>query len=382
MRACLCLLVSLLLGACAPAPVAPSTAQLFRDLLFRTPSERIAAGDIFAVSEPMKRFLRAELGGAHGAGIQQRFAEALYTKGELRIEYESVRTRSASETFDARAGNCLSLVIMTAALAKEIGLPVRYQRVYVDDTWTRSGDVTFTVGHVNIGLGRRQLDGGFGRNDTDMMTIDFLPPRDLRGVHTRQLEEETVAAMYMNNRAAESFMRGRLDDAYWWARAAIERDPGFVGSYNTLGVIYRRHGNPKEAEQALARALELEPANPHAMSNLIPVLDDLGRFAESKHVARKLAELEPNPPFSFYDRGLAALKRSDFTAARDFFVREIDRAPYHHEFHYWLAVAYSGLGDRERARKELEIALETSTTRNDRDLYAAKLDRIKTSAVP
>jgi len=256
---------------------------------------------------------------------------------------------------------------------------VRYQRVYVDDTWSRSGDVYFSIGHVNLSLGRRQIDGGFGHNDSDMLTIDFLPPRDLRGVRTQELEEQTIAAMYMNNRAAESFTRGQLDDAYWWARAAIEKDPGFVGAYNTLGVIYRRHGNAKEAEQVLAGALERESANTHAMSNLIPVLDGLGRVAEARNLALKLEQLEPNPPFSFFNRGLAALERSDFTAARDLFAREIDRAPYNHEFHYWLAVAHAGLGDRERARKELVTALETSSTTNDRAMYAAKLDRIKAS---
>jgi len=382
-KVCASLLSCLLLAACVSSPVTAPPDPLFHDQLFRVPSERIAAADIFAVSDSMKSFVHSELSGRlHGAGIQQRFAEALYTKGELRIDYESVRTRTAAETFEARAGNCLSLVIMTAALAREVGLPVRFQRVYVDDTWTRNGGVTFSVGHVNIGLGRRQIDGAFGRNDSDMLTIDFVPRRDLGGVHTRELAERTVAAMYMNNRAAESFMQGRIDDAYWWARAGVLQDPGFVGSYNTLGVIYRRHGNPGEAEQVLVRALELEPGNPHVMANLIPVLDDLGRFAESKRLSRQLAELEPNPPFSFFDRGLAALQRSDFTAARDLIVREIDRAPYHHEFHYWLAVAYAGMGDGEAARKELATAIETSATRNDRDLYAAKLDRIEASRVP
>ena len=305
MKSCTLLLLSVLLAACASVPVAPRPDHLFHDQLFRAPSERIAAGDIFAVSDEMKRFVRTEIGGPlHGGGIQQRFAEALYTKGELRLEYESVRTRNAAEAFDARAGNCLSLVIMTAALAKEIGLPVRYQRVYVDDTWTRSGDVYFSIGHVNLSLGRRRIDGGFGRNDSDMMTIDFLPPRDLRGVHTQELEEETIAAMYMNNRAAESFTRGQLDDAYWWARAAIEKDPGFVASYNTLGVIYRRHGNPKEAEQVLVRALEREPGNTHVMSNLVPVLDSLGRLCRVEdsraHAGATRAEssvqlLQPGP---------------------------------------------------------------------------------------
>jgi Flp pilus assembly protein TadD len=276
----------------------------------------------------------------------------------------------------------LSLVIMTAALAKEIGLPVRYQRVYVDDAWTRSGDVYFSIGHVNLRLGRRQIEGGFSRNDGDAMTIDFLPPRDLRGVSTRELEEETIAAMFLNNRAAEAFTRGQLDDAYWWARAAIEKDPGFVASYNTLGVVYRRHGNPQEAERVLARALELEPRNAHVMANLVPVLAGLGRVAESKALARTLEQLEPNPPFSYFDRGLAAIARSDFEAGRDLIAQEIARAPYRHEFHYWLAVAYAGLGDEEAARKELGVALQMSSTGRDRAMYAAKLDRIRALRAP
>ena len=382
-RALLLASLPLLLAGCASAPVAPPPSHLFHDQLFRPPTERIATADIFAVSGEMRRFVQTEIGGSpQGGGIQQRFAEALYTKGELRLEYESVRTRNAAEAFADRTGNCLSLVIMTAALAKEIGLPVRYQRVFVDDTWTRSEDVYFAIGHVNLSLGRRQIDGGFGRNDSDVMTIDFLPPRDLRGVRTQPLEESTVAAMYMNNRAAESFAQRKLDDAYWWARAAIETDPGFIGSYNTLGVVYRRHGDLKEAESVLAYALERDPRNAHVMTNLVPVLEDLGRVAEAKTLARTLQQLEPNPPFSYFDRGMAAIRRADFNAAKDLFAQEIARAPYHHEFHYWLAVAYAGLGDGNGARKELEIALETSTTRNDRAMYAAKLDRIKAAGTP
>ena len=55
--------------------------------------------------------------------------------------------------------------------------------------------------------------------------------------------------MYMSNRAAESLTRNRVDDAYWFARAAISQDPHFLTAYNTLGVVYKRHGNLQEAVQ-------------------------------------------------------------------------------------------------------------------------------------
>jgi len=40
------------------------------------------------------------------------------------LEYESRVTRNASETYAARMGNCLSLVIMTAAFARKVGMRI------------------------------------------------------------------------------------------------------------------------------------------------------------------------------------------------------------------------------------------------------------------
>src|SRR5439155_1542835 len=74
----------------------------------------------------------------------------------------------------------------------------------------------------------------------ELMTIDFLPGAEMRALRTKPIDEQTIVAMYMNNRAAEALVRGRLDDAYWLAREAMRQSPGYRGSYNTLGVVYRR----------------------------------------------------------------------------------------------------------------------------------------------
>ena len=260
-------------------------------------------------------------------------------------------------------------------------MPVSYQSAVMDETWSRTGDIHFFIGHVNVTLGRPRSRVALGRDESDL-TIDFLAPYEIRGLRTRAVREETIVAMYMNNRAAELFAQGQVNDAYWWARAAIEQDTGFFSSYNTLGIIYRRHGNPSEAEQALAYALERDPANTRVMSNLVPILNELGRVAEAKSLARRLEQLEPEPPFSFFNRGMVAVRSGDFKAAKDLFAKEVERAPYYHEFHFWLAVAYVGLGDIERAKEQLTIAMETSATRNDQALYATKLNRIKSYLRP
>jgi tetratricopeptide (TPR) repeat protein len=327
----------------------------------------------------MKRYLSTQIASQRRSkSRQQALIDALYSKNQLKLAYDAEMTRNAPQTFTARAGNCLSLVIMTAAFAKQIDVPVRYQMVLGDAVWSRSGGMYFSISHVNLTLGA-ELSGRILDNQTAPLTIDFLPGEDIRGQRIRVVGEHTIVAMYMNNRAAELLAQGQVNDAYWWARAAIEQDPRFMSAYNTLGVIYRRHGNLQEAEQVLNLVLELEPGNTQVMSNLALVLNDQGRVPEATTLTRKLEQLEPYPPFYFFELGVAAMHNGDFKEARVQFEKEVERDAYYHEFRAWLAAAYLGLGETMQARTQLSVALENSTTRTDHDLYAAKLDRIRSN---
>ena len=109
------------------------------------------------------------------------------------------------------------------------------------------------------------------------------------GLPVRGIDERRVLAMYLNNRAAEFMAAGDLATAYWWAREAIVQSPSFLTAYNTLAVVYRRHGNSREAEPVLRYVLEREPGNTQAMSNLVVVLADLGRREESRRLAATLS---------------------------------------------------------------------------------------------
>jgi tetratricopeptide (TPR) repeat protein len=370
------LLICTLLAACASRPPMPPAAPLFHDELFEAPSQRVDPGVALAVSPAMRQYLatrpvaRAQLGDR-----RRQLIDALY-RGDLKLEYDAARTRTAAEAFDARSGNCLALVLMTAAFAKELGLTVHYQAVLGEDTWDRSGDLYIAIGHVNLLLEDNQLRGGVTFFQAPMV-VDFLPPRDAQVFDTRQVEERTVIAMYLNNRAVESLTQGQVTDAYWFAREALRTDPELLGAYVTLGVVYRKQHHPEWSEAALRRVAEREPDNLYAMSNRVLALRDLGRGAEAETLAQRLTQLDPHPPFSYFHQGMAALREGRYDAARRLFSKEVERAPYHHEFEYWLAVTYMQLNDAERATIHLKRAMEVSTTRKDHDLYAGKLDRLK-----
>jgi tetratricopeptide (TPR) repeat protein len=378
------LLIFLLLAGCASAPPAPpAPSQLFSDATFGAPSERIGADDLFAMSPEMQAYLdsaafRAQL---HSKGPEKGLVDALYKQSALKLEYDSAATRNAAQTFQARRGNCMSLVIMTAAFAKALGLNVRYQNVVVDDSWRRAGGLQLASTHVNLSLSKsphqnvRSVSG-----EDSALTVDFLPSEDVAGYRSYRLEETAIVAMYMNNRAVESLLHHQVDDAYWWARAAIAQNPAFIAAYNTLAVVYQRHGDKPMAERSFRAALAREPENVMVMQNLAPLLAALGKNEEAQALTRRIASIEPYPPFHFFDLGIAAMKRNDFAQAKTLFAREVQRAPYYDEFHFWLGVAYLQLGEPASARAQIALALDNSTTRDGRALYAAKLDHLRSQS--
>jgi Tfp pilus assembly protein PilF len=365
---------ALCLSACASIAPPPDPAPLLADARFAAPGSAVS-DDVFALSPAMRRYVAEELlPRARQRGARGALLSVLQDPRQLKLSYRTDFTRTAAEAFEARAGNCLSLVILTAALAHELRLQVSYQSVYGEQTWSRAEGYAYLTGHVNLALTADRTPSRSAVANERPVVIDFLPPDQAAGHRGRFIDENTVVAMYLNNRAVEELAAGRIDNAYWWVRAAVLRQPRHLGAYNTLGVVYRRHGDLPQAERVLAYALEREPANPQLLSNLALVAADLGKVPEAQRLRQRLAAVEEAAPFAYFDRGIAAMQAGQYAEAREQFQREIDRAAYTHEFHFWLGLANAAVGDAGKARRHLKLAQEYSSTPAEHALYSAKLD--------
>lgn len=371
------LLGALLLSACTTAPLTPPPDDLYADHLFQPADDQIPTEDIFALTPEMKLYAANLRSSLRGKEARRVLFDALYKRDQLQLEYDSTMTRTAAQAFEARQGNCLSLIIMTAALAEEMDIPVVFQNVLAEDSWTRSGRLYFNSAHVNILLGK-PIHVGLEYDHAQYALIDFIPPREgYRPEAARAIDKKTVVAMFMNNRAAEALAQQDLNNAYWWARKAIAMDPGMLHAYNTLAVIYLQHGNLAESERALRYVLKVQPENTMVISNMVQVLQLTGADAEANALKARLAELQPYPPFHFFLQGQQAMKAGDFLRARRLFERELAREPDYHEFHFWLAAAALQLGDLKTADQHMAKAVKNSTSRSDSALYTGKLDRLR-----
>ena len=373
-------------AGCASIEAPLADQSLFHDSAFATPSGKIGADKLFELSAPMREYLDGESFRkvARLKGEEGSLVNSMATKGALKLNYDDLITRDAAATFAAGSGNCLSLVIMSAAFAKALNLEITYQSVHIDPDWSRTAGLYVASTHVNLSLAPPRIGPSAGNanyNQSNSLTIDFVPSEQASRYYTRKLPEKTIVAMYLNNRAAEELGQLRVDNAYWWARAAIEKDPAFTAAYNTLGVVYQKRGDLQRAETVYRRALALEPAETLVMYNLVRVLADQGKLAESQALDRERARLEPAAPFYYFERGLKAMEAQQFAEAKQLFEMEVHRAPQSHEFHYWLAIAHLRLGQQAQARTQLALAMDNSTSADATERYSSKLAYLR-SAFP
>ncbi len=368
---------ALLLAGCvtvAPAPVLDT--RLLRDNAF-LPRAAVET-DIFAVSPAMRDFVhdvtRKETG---RFGKIDALLAAMRGDGNFILDYDASYTRTASEAFAAHEGNCLSLTLMTAALARELGLNANFQEVLHEQMWTQTSGYYIASGHVNVLLGTRDAGPGRLNRDANQRLVDFLPGEQLRGQITRPLTKARVTAMYYANRSAESMIAGDARLAYWYARAALSADPAFASAYNILAVLYRRQGMLGAAEAAFRKDIALAPNDANAWNNLAALLAQTGRAKEAGQARERVRQLKGEPPLLHYRLARQALERGDYSLALSEFKEERRRSGDSADIHLGLAAVYLGKHDYARAEKELKLAVKTSATTRDARRYANKLEWLK-----
>ena len=113
------------------------------------------------------------------------------------------------------------------------------------------------------------------------------------------------------------------------------------------------------------------------MANLADVYAKQGREDEAAALYVTLARLEPEPPMHFFNQGMVAMQRGDFSSARDLFAREADRSGYSSDVTFWLGIAHYRIGDVEQATRLLNQALSGTSSRGNPDSKSAKLSRLK-----
>ena len=292
------------------------------------------------------------------------------------FEYRDYRTRTAAETYGDRAGNCMSLVLLTAALADVVGVDVEFQDIGVPPVWDKQGNFYLINGHVNLRLlPRTNSDRIFV--STGAIQVDFLPERAVRAYNKIRVDKQTVLAMFYNNVAAESLVLGEYDRAYGLLKLGLQQKADYVPALNTLAVLYRYKGLDQQAETLYKLALSVSEHNMNALYNYAILLGSQDRLDEWAKI-HKILELDRIAnPYYYYDMAQQAYFDREYQDALLWYKRAVDKADYRHEFYFGLSRAYWATGDERLAKKNMEKALSLTRDEDNKIRYQAKLHAMR-----
>jgi tetratricopeptide (TPR) repeat protein len=178
-----------------------------------------------------------------------------------------------------------------------------------------------------------------------------------------------------------------------------------------IGETYRRKGDIENAVAALQQARAILPNNVNVLSVLAVTLDTSGRWSEAQKVYEDAIKLDQNNGLALnnlafllaehngdldnaLNRGIKAkqllpnmnevsdtlgwiyLKKNMSDSALEIFRDLVAKSPNQALFRYHFAMALNQKGDRPRAIKELQAALKSEPTKDERSKIQALLNQL------
>jgi Flp pilus assembly protein TadD len=356
--------VSLVLGGCSEYQ-AFDTAVHLRDVYAERLGQEWTEGVVvpFELDDQIVGFLDERLRPA--TNERNRVEQVLdHIFRRVHLRYTPMPTRSATETYRAREGNCLSFVNLFVGVARHLRLNPFYVEVRDYQRWDYQNGVVVSRGHIVAGL---YVDG-------KLETYDFLPYRPKTYRDFKPINDLTAAAHYYNNLGAEALMAGLLQRATELLRIAAGLAPGFDKAFNNLGVALARMGDFEGALAAYSQGLEADPENIPILTNLMGLYQRLGRQEEAEDLLAKLGHVENANPFFFVYRGELALAKGDLTGALDFMRQALRRDSEIPEVHLGLVKVLLAMGEVDRARHHVERAMKLDATHPETRRYAAMIE--------
>lgn len=372
----------MLLQGCASAPTTRSVdniEQYFLDSQFKPVALPVLPAQLFALSPQTIQVLQQAYQSSQTsrtAIMPHRWLANYISASQGGFSYQDNITRIPQQTFDDRAGNCMSLVLLTAAMADALGVAVEFQQIAVPPVWDKQGQFYLINGHINLRLLPQATE------DTVLVAsqeiqVDFLPERTMRSYGKTRIDKITVMAMFYNNIAAESLVAGDYDLAYQYSKQSLRLRADFTPALNTLAILYRYKGLDDAAETLYKLALSLNEDDMNALYNYALLLESQQRLAEWAKLHKILELARIGNPYYYYDMGQQAYIEHEYQRALTWYKRAVEKADYRHEFYFGLSRVYWVTGDTRNARKNLEKALSLSTDAANQGRYQAKLQAMQ-----
>lgn len=384
MRTELIVCIILLLSACqhVPATQPEATSAGAEDVQPELPpinAQLLSLGDvpetlpIFELTEEQReQFLYTFHNELSDLPPHRRVSE--YLKQLTRTYNYRERTVTASEAFDGAPGNCMSLVVLTTALAQLVDLEIDYQRLTTNPVFDKQGSVVLVSDHVRSRVFAPRKERGINILRAHVL-IDYFPVRQSR--RAERLQGDQLLAMYYTNRAAESILDDELATATHFATLALEQVPDHVGAFNLLGILHERIDDNATAEAFYLHGLKYNSKDLNVLSNYHSLLSSQSRYDKASDIKKRIAALNDVNPYQLIALAQRAFQNSEPRRALGYYEKALEIAPYIHEVYFQQAVVWESIGHGHRASESLREGLAQAELSATQTRYKQQMRAVK-----
>jgi len=319
------------------------------------------AEQVLALSPEMRTFLDENVDRKGGDNLKVRqLVEAIFNSDTFALKYNE-HTRSASGTFRAQRGNCLSFSLMFVAMAREVGLHAEFQEVEIPADWTLDNDTFVLNRHVNV---RVNLE------PTGTLFVDFNIGDFRTSYDTHTISDRRALAQYYNNLGVE-LMQGHDTPAAFanFRKAVAYNDRPLSAAWMNLGTLYLRHDRLAYAEAAYLQALQADTSNLVVMSNLAHLYEREGDQKQAANYRRKASHLRRHNPYYRYLLARQAFAAGDYDTAISHLRCAVRKKRKEERFYSLLGSCYQRKGNERAARRWLARAREVAASQVREDAY-------------
>jgi tetratricopeptide (TPR) repeat protein len=329
--------------------------------------------DIFALDPQAKAFVAKTIQGLDSGDEKiEALIHRIFTRADLDLVYKASANTIASETFKNGSANCLSLSIMTFAMAKEANFHSEFQIVEIPEYWTRRGNYTLLNGHINLRI-KEKTNTNVTALYENIFVVDFDPSAKVSKFPTHYASKNLVLAMFYNNKGADALLNQNNDLAYAYLREALLIDENYLGAWVNLGLLYRQKGLYDLAFSAYNRAIALNQDYNTAWENLAILYQHLGDTKASSDIHARLDKKRQRNPY--YHQMLAEIDRNEGSLESSIlhYQKAIRLNNNQHQFYFGLATVYFDKGDFEKSEDYLMLAKRKAGKGKVADMYVNKL---------
>lgn len=286
------------------------------------------------------------------------------------------KTYNATNALAKKQGNCMSLAVLSTAIAKLVGVDYQYREVHSTPVYTEyssaaNGHFQTLSTHVNLTLVNKGFSPDSNSSTFSYITIDYF--KEAGDVKSSRVSQNDVEIMYWHNLAADALIDNRLDLAFTYTLKAHKLDSLHPDTLNLLAILYGRKGREDLAYKLYDSMDKNKLASFAAIDNFASLLRKRGNVKRANQLSQNIATVTEDNPYTWIKRGKAHLEKGRLTLAEAHFLKAAKKASYLHEPYFLLAKIYAQQSKLLAARQALEKAQSLAYLPEDEKRYLAKL---------